>query len=151
MLVQDPLSGYLHEIPDALAYYQEAPDALAYYGDYGDYGDYGYGYYNGYDEYLDPNMAEYPAESGGYGLFPGILSKIVGAVTGGGGAPPLPIPPLPLPVPLPFQPTGAAFVPSPGMREYIASVVKEVLAQTQPTPGQMFNQGGYPARRRRRR
>lgn len=139
MLVQDPLSGYLHEAPDALAYY-------------GDYGNYGYGGYDGYDEYVDPAMAEYPGELGNLGLF--FLPRIIRALTGGGGrgSPPPPPPP---PAPIPVQATGAAFMPSAGMRAYIASVVRDVLSQTQPGAGQMFAQGGggmgFRRRRRRRR
>ncbi len=136
MLVQDPLSGYLHEVPDAQPHY----------GGYG-------GYYGGYDEYVDPSMAEYPGE---LGLF--FLPKLISAITGGGAPPPPPL--------LPHQqiiraftgsgappPPGIPFVPPPGIRAYIASVVKDVLAQTQMQPGavQMAAQGGMYRRQRRRR
>lgn len=138
MIVQDPLSGYLHEVPDALAYYDG-------------YGDYGGGYYGGYDEYVDPAMAEYPGELGNLGFF--FLPRIIRAITGGGGRSSPPPPPPSPPAPIPVQATGAAFAPFPGMRAYIASVVRDVLSQTQPGAGQMFAQGGggMGFRRRRRR
>lgn len=118
MIVQDPLSGYLHEVPDALAYY------------------------NGYDEYVDPNVAEYSGELGEFGLW--FLPKIIRSITGGGGGSSPPPPP-------PAQPASAAFVPTPGMRAYIVAVVKDVLSKTQPAPGQMLPQASLPFRRRRRR
>ncbi len=126
MLVQDPLSGYLHEVPDSQSHYAG----------------YGGGYYGGYDEYVDPGMAEYPGELGHLGLF--FLPKIISAITGGGGGP---RPPHPVIAP----PVGASFVPSPGLRAYITAVVNEVLAQRQVGAGQMFAQGGMRHRRRRRR
>lgn len=124
MLVQDPLSGYLHEVPDTLPHY----------GGYG-------GYYGGYDEYVDPGMAEYPGELGHLGLW--FLPKIIRSITGGGGGG--------SPPPAPVQPANAVFVPTPGMRAYIVSVVKDVLSKTQPPAGQMAVQGGMRLRRRRRR
>jgi hypothetical protein len=128
MLVQDPLSGYLHEVPDAQSHYAG----------------YGGGYYGGYDEYVDPSMAEYPGELGHLGLFPFFLPKIISAITGGGGAPRPPQPVMATPV-------RASFAPSPGLRAYITAVVNEVLAQRQAGAGQMFAPGGMRYRRRRRR
>ena len=226
MLVQDPFSGYLHEVPDALAHY-------------GDYGDYGYSYYNGYDEYLDPSVAEYQGELGYFGLpflapiisaaasalpqvLPTIASSVINAVTGGGAPPPPPpvqqfAPPNPLlplgmsvinavtgggapPPPPPnqqFAPSspqlppllqqmlpqqmlspmtsggplmavarpavllpqqmlspmtsGGVFAPPPGLRAFIYSVVRDVMAEESPQPGAgpMMSPRGYRRRRRR--
>ena len=131
MLVQDPLSGYLHEVPDMQPHY----------------GAYGGAYYSGYDEYVDPSMAEYPGELGHLGFL--LLPKLIRAITGGGRSP-APPPPLP-PHPVMIQSTGPGFAPSPGMRAYIAAVVRDVLAQTGPGANPMTGQGGFRRRRARRR
>lgn len=139
MLVQDPLSGYLHEVPDMQPYF----------------GGYGGGYYGGYDEYVDPSMAEYPGELGHLGFL--FLPKIISAITGRGRLPLPSLPPLPplpslpsLPQPAMTYPPGAGFAPSLGMRAYIASVVRDVLAQTGQGVNPVASQGGFRRRRRRR-
>jgi len=143
MLVQDPLSGYLHEVPDQPRYG---------------------GYYGGYAEYIDPSMAEYPREMGHFGFLP-FLSPIVDAVksvVGGGAAPPPPppaqvLPPAPgaaqpmLPQQMMFPSAGGVFVPPPGLRAYIVSVVREALAELEPgAPAYAPGGGGFRRRRRRR-
>lgn len=177
MLVQDPRSGYLHEVPDALSGYDG-------YGNY--YGDYG-----GYEEYVDPSMAEYPAELGYFGL--PFLAPIISAAASalpaiasgagnlfsniiGGGRPAPPPPPAPASVqqfapppyppyppypPGPFFPrpilppmmnsmSSGEFVPSPGMRAYIFSVVKDAMAENRTPQGQAMAPAGGGYRRRRR-
>jgi len=128
MLVQDPLSGYLHEVPDVPPHY----------------GDYGGAYYSGYDGYVDPSVTGYPGELGHLGFLP--IPQIFRAIFGRRGSQPPPPPP-----PVMIQPTGAGFVPSPGMRAYIAAVVRDVLAQTGPGANPMLSQGGFRRRRSRRR
>ena len=124
MLVQDPFSGYLHEVPDALAHN-------------GDYGDYGYSNYNGYDEYLDPSVAEYQGELGYFGLpflapiisaaasalpqvLPTIASSVINAVTGGGAPPPPP----------PVQ----QFAPPSPLLPLVSSVINAVTGGGAPPP-----------------
>jgi hypothetical protein len=125
MLVQDTLSGYLHEVPDQLygGYFGELPEyaeAPVVYDGLG-----GFGYPVGLP-FLPaiaaalPSIAglaskALPAVSGLLGKLPGVGGLVQGLIGGGvPGMPPLPIPPLPglpalpgfppLPGAMPFRP-----------------------------------------------
>jgi hypothetical protein len=142
MLVQDPLSGYLHEVPDR-----------PYYG----------GHYGGYGEYVDPGMAELP----GFLQFLDpmrAIPSVINAFTGGGSPqqpaqapPPAPVAAQPMALQQPMLPqqlmslsVGGGFVPPPGLRAYIFSVVRDALAELEPE-APAFAPGGGGFRRRRRR
>jgi hypothetical protein len=155
MLVQDPLSGYLHEVPDPQPHY-------------GGYGGYGGGYYGGYDEYVDPSMAEYPGELGHLGL---LIPHIIRAMTRKVGLPTPPLSPLSRLLPLsplaPLSPLSQLLpllqqtttpAPAPGfappppmMHPYFAAMLRDALARSTPGVNPAFSQGGIRRRRRRRR
>lgn len=124
MLAQDPMTGYLHEIPDAAALYG-----------YGGYGGYGYGEYPdvvgelpyGYDglgypvglPFLAPLAAKAAGVLGPLAakILPGagqLVSSLLPGLMPGGGAPAPGLPALPG-LPSPFPPGLPGPLPGPGM------------------------------------
>jgi hypothetical protein len=120
MLAQDPMTGYLHEIPDAPVYgyggygYGEYPEVAE-----APYGYDGFGYPVGLP-FLAPLIAKAAGALGPLAakFLPGagqlVSSLLPGLMPGGGGAPAPGLPSLPG-LPSPFPPGFPGALPAPGM------------------------------------